>query len=249
MFDRIQIKGLAKSHYKLNTSACVVVAAIMTFLNGGMGGFSAGYNFGNNTGNFSEPNVTGDVGESTVFFVTIVIIMVILAALATLFSILVTNVVLIGGNGWFLRSIRGNTGGVSEMFWNFRSGNYGSAVKLGALRMVYIFLWSLLFIIPGIIKKYEYSLADYIKAENPSIGASECLNLSSRMTQGHKMELFILDLSFIGWHILSSFTCGILGLIYVFPYYYCSYAYAYESIRAEAINSGRISESEVSIYY
>ena len=80
-------------------------------------------------------------------------------------------------------------------------------------------LWSLLFFIPGIIKSYSYALAEFISRENPEKTATECLDESKELMNGHKMDLFLFDLSFIGWHILSALTCGIL-YIYVMPYMY-----------------------------
>ena len=90
-----------------------------------------------------------------------------------------------------------------------------------------IFLWSLLFIIPGIIKAYEYRMVPYILAEHPEMSYSEVLEASSRMMDGQKMNAFILDLSFIGWEILSSITAGIVGIFWVNPYYYSTDAELY----------------------
>lgn len=98
----------------------------------------------------------------------------------------------------------------------------GNRIALSALKNIYIILWSLLFIIPGVIKAYSYCLAEFISRENPEKSATECLDESRQIMDGHKMELFLFDLSFIGWHLLSALTCGIL-YIYVLPYYYQAY--------------------------
>ena len=85
-------------------------------------------------------------------------------------------------------------------------------------RGLYTFLWSLLFIIPGIIKAYEYRLIPYLLAENPNMDMQEAFERSRTMMDGNKYDAFILDISFIGWIILSEVTRGILGIFYVNPY-------------------------------
>ena len=87
---------------------------------------------------------------------------------------------------------------------------------------MYIFLWSLLFVIPGIVKSYSYSMVDFIKAENPSLPANKAIEMSKIMTDGYICNLFKLYLSFIGWNLLSVLTFGILSILFVNPYYLCS---------------------------
>lgn len=82
---------------------------------------------------------------------------------------------------------------------------------------LFIFLWSLLLIIPGIIKSYSYAMSNYIMADNPEVGALEAITKSRKMMKGHKFRLFVLDLSFIFWYLLVAITFGIAG-IYVDPY-------------------------------
>lgn len=84
-------------------------------------------------------------------------------------------------------------------------------------QLIKVFLWTLVFIIPGIIKSYAYSLVPYILNDNPEIDPKEAIALSEAMMQGHKGELFLLQLSFIGWSILGAFTLGILYL-WLIPY-------------------------------
>lgn len=102
--------------------------------------------------------------------------------------------------------------------------------------MVYIFtlLWSLLFIIPGIVKGYAYSMAFYIKADNPDYDWNKCIKESMRLTSGHKMELFILDLSFIGWYLVGIFCLGI-GILWVVPYHNAAKAQFYNELVATPI--------------
>ena len=100
---------------------------------------------------------------------------------------------------------------------------------------LFTFLWSLLLIVPGIIKGCSYSQAMYILAEDPSMGATEAINRSKSMMDGHKMEYFLLSLSFIGWSILGIFTLGIL-YIWLIPYMQTTLANYYRSLKGEFID-------------
>lgn len=100
------------------------------------------------------------------------------------------------------------------------------------LVFVYTFLWTLLFIIPGIIKGLSYALTPYILNDNPDLENNAVIELSMAMMNGHKWDLFCLQLSFIGWAILCSFTLGI-GYLWLEPYMLTSYAEFYEDVKAE----------------
>lgn len=110
---------------------------------------------------------------------------------------------------------------------------------------LFIFLWSLLFVIPGIIKSLAYFATPYLLAEYDNLPATEALKVSMRITAGHKGEIFMMSLSFFGWFILSGITMGIVGVFYAMPYYSISLAGLYEELKDQAIRSGAISESEL----
>ena len=116
---------------------------------------------------------------------------------------------------------------VSDAFSGFDDILQAFLVQL--LVGIFIFLWSLLFIIPGIIKSYSYSMSMYVLADYKGKSAIECINESKYLTDGHKMDLFILDLSFLGWDILSVFTLFILN-IWLTPYKLATRANAYRSL-------------------
>ncbi|MBU1141414.1 MAG: DUF975 family protein [Firmicutes bacterium] len=105
-----------------------------------------------------------------------------------------------------------------------------NSIVANLLMMVFIFLWSLLFIIPGIIKALAYSMTPYIIAENPEIEAMEAIAKSEEMMKGHKLRLFSLYFSFIGWFILSALTFGV-GLFFLLPYIQTTVANFYVDIR------------------
>ena len=99
---------------------------------------------------------------------------------------------------------------VGDLFIGFEK--FGGSLSVYLLTCLYTFLWTLLFIITGIIKGYSYSMAMYIKRDNPHLSANECITLSKQMMDGHKWDLFCLHISYIGWVLLSILTCGILFL-------------------------------------
>jgi len=149
----------------------------------------------------------------------------------------------IGLFGWYRKSIFQKTS-LGEMFAPYTKGRLWSSIGTVFLMQLYTFLWSLLFVIPGIIKSYSYCQTCFIKAENPNIPASRAIELSKIMMEGHKGDLFYLHLSFIGWMILSGFTYHILGIVYVFPYFYSALSFAYIEVKADAIAKGLIDASE-----
>jgi uncharacterized membrane protein len=98
-------------------------------------------------------------------------------------------------------------------------------------RDLFTFLWTLLFIIPGIVKAYEYRMIPYILAENPDMKREDVFALSKKMMDGEKWHAFVLDLSFIGWHILGALTAGVLEVFYVVPYQSSTNATLYEALK------------------
>ena len=118
---------------------------------------------------------------------------------------------------------------VEDAFCGF--DDYWAAVKVTFFVGLFTFLWSLLFIIPGIIKSLSYSMSLYILAENKGKPALECINESKAMTNGYKGELFLLGLSFIGWLLLTAVTFGI-AYIWVGPYMQATYINAYQLLKS-----------------
>ena len=131
----------------------------------------------------------------------------------------------------YLNVAKGITPNVSDAFCGF--DDFWSAFKVTFLVGIFTFLWSLLLIIPGIIKAFSYSMSTYILAENKGKPALQCIRESMAMTNGHKMELFVLGLSFIGWMLLCCVTFG-LALIWVGPYMQTTLANAYNSLKPVA---------------
>ena len=132
----------------------------------------------------------------------------------------------------FLSLVRGNDNiEIGDLFNGFKS-DFGENLLLGLMTSIFIFLWSLLFIIPGIVKAYSYSMAYYIKNDHPEYSWRECIDESRRITNGKKLDLFLLDLSFIGWIIVGTLAFGI-GVLWVEPYMQAARAVFYETIKEQ----------------
>ena len=113
----------------------------------------------------------------------------------------------------------------------------GKLILLALVRYIFVFLWSMLFIIPGIVKSLAWSQVPYLLAENPGMSGKRARELSDQMTMGHKWDLFVLGLSFIGWNLLGALACGV-GVLFVAPYVQATYAEAYAFLRAQALEKG-----------
>lgn len=145
-------------------------------------------------------------------------------------SIIVTPAFSLSVYRVYLMLTNGEQPEVKDTFSGF--DDFWSAFKLTFLVGLYTFLWSLLFVIPGIVKAYSYSMSMYILAENKGKSARECINESKAMTNGRKMDLFVLDLSFLGWLLLCFITLGIAA-IWVGPYINATRANVYQSFKPE----------------
>ena len=131
---------------------------------------------------------------------------------------------------FFLRIIRDENLDYGHLFDGFNQ--YFRIFLAELLRGIYILLWALLLIIPGLIKEYSYAMTEFILKDNPEMSGEEAICESMRLMQGHKMQLFLLDLSMIGWLILSILTLGI-GLLFLMPYNYTAHAHFYEDLKAK----------------
>ena len=160
------------------------------------------------------------------------------ALFALAYGIFVAGIIDVGCRGWFMRYWRGEYPSVSELFASFRI--YLPALKTQLLTRVYVWLWSLLFVIPGIVKELAYSMVPYIIYENPNITANEAISMSCKMTDGAKGDLFVFSLSFFGWMLLDAFTFGILGIVYVYPYQCTAHAAIYDTLKIRAIQDGTL---------
>lgn len=128
----------------------------------------------------------------------------------------------------YLKLAAGTKPEIAELFQHF--DKFWAAFKVNFFTSLFTMLWSLLFFIPGVVKSLSYSMSMYILAENPDMPALEAITKSRKMMDGHKMELFVLGLSFIGWLLLVGVTAGI-AIIWVGPYMNATMANFYNSIK------------------
>ena len=134
----------------------------------------------------------------------------------------------------FLDFARGEKIENSKLFDGYKYG-FQRIFTTGLLQLIYTVLWYLLLIIPGIIKSYSYSMTYYILKDNPELKNNAAIEKSMQMMDGHKMDLFLLHLSFIGWAILCLLTMGI-GFIFLVPYIYTAQAHFYEDLKKQSID-------------
>lgn len=140
--------------------------------------------------------------------------------------------------GYFLNHIRGFNPDWRSLY---KEGfdHYGKYFAVGFMCNLVVGLWTLLLIVPGIVKAFAYSQVDYIIHDNPNLSPKEARKMSDIMTKGYKSDLFVLGLSFFPWFMLEAITLGIAG-IYVLPYYNTVQAMYYENLKKHAIDTGLI---------
>ena len=216
MFDRKQLKEYGKRAFKSNYWPCVIAALILSIAVTGIASFN-GYN--------AQSTTSQD--QSTITFVAAVSISAI-----SLLGYLMLKPLETGGKSFFLKNSDGNAS-LSEFAKGYKE-NFFNGVLTYFLRDLFIALWGLLLIVPGIMKAYSYRMVPYILAENPTIGAKEALDRSAKMMDGYRMEAFKLDLSFIGWYIVGILTFGLGVALYANPYRFATDAELYKEIRNRA---------------
>lgn len=163
------------------------------------------------------------------------------------FSIFVIYPLTVGYNRYFLDQSAGNVN-FGTLFSGFTGGKYMARVKTMFFKSLYTFLWSLLFIIPGIIKGYSYFLIPYIIADNPDISTDRAFEISMKTMDGEKWDCFVLQLSFLGWQLLGLLCCCI-GIYFVNPYQQATMAEFYITMRQKAIDKGIASAEEFNLTY
>lgn len=243
MWNRIELKRFAKQRFHSNYWPSVVVAVILSIT---LGTFSFGNSFSNASSNnyYDSSDINNILSDSPIpdssysdmsaymknyissifpgvnvntILQGLSLIILIVGLLSILLNVFVFNPLQVGCQHWFIRSRTEDNYNIGSVGFTFKEG-YGNVTKTMFLKQLYTFLWSLLFVFPGIVKSYEYRMIPYLLAENPYMSTDEAFARSRSMMDGEKWNAFVLDLSFIGWNILSAFTLGLVGLFYVAPY-------------------------------
>lgn len=210
-WTRAELKSRAKDCLKIYYWPAFAVSLILAIVAGGWGSSAAG------SGDQSSYSVGGSIelsmAEILLIFATLMGVILVVVLISAVIQIFIGNILTVGGWRFFMESrAKQESAGVGCIFWAFRSGYYGNVMKIMFLMDVKIILWSLLLIVPGIIKAYEYRMVPLILSENPDMESREAFALSRTMMDGNKWAAFVLDLSFIGWLILAILAGALLTM-------------------------------------
>ena len=241
MWTRKELKTKGKAAFKANYWRSVLVALLIVFVLGsGLSAARSGNNSAVENGSAVSETDTAfarlsDLLEQMPAEVAGAVLLTVVGAIGgavvtyILIDVLVLNPLEVGCRRFYVVNCD-EPAGLGELGYGYRN-SYGNVVQTGLLRDIYLFLWSLLFIIPGTVKRYSYRLVPYILAEDPAMKPKEAITLSRSLMKGHKWRAFVLDLSFIGWDILSGLTFGLVGVFYSNPYQCATNAELYKAIR------------------
>ncbi len=257
--DRKQLKQAGKALFQKNYWYSVLVVFLM-FLSGTGTSVSPSFNFSFNTtssGDASFEDAFGGGGNADFFFdefiqepifIAFLIVIIAVIIVASVLGYLIFNSFRCGGIRYFLKSRKNQPAQIHEVFENLKDKTNFNIAKVTFSRDISIFLWMLVFIVPGIIKSYEYWAIDYILAVRPDIDKDEAKRLSKVLMDGNKADLFVLSLSFYGWLLLSIFTMGLLNIFYVNPYMQATFVEFFSEIRLEALAMGKITPYDIPDY-
>lgn len=249
MINRLKLKEQAKDILRSSYWKAFIVSLILAIITGS----------GGNSGRESVQNEAGHSFESVIYDVKMgssnfqldldigstigaLLLFMLIFVVAMAVYVLITGVLEVGCRKYFLHATKKEFS-LNHLVFGFKKGQYLNIALTILLRNVYIFLWSLLLIVPGIIKSYAYRMVPYIMAENPTLPPSQALAMSEDMTRGHKWDMFVLDLSFIGWYLLGALCFGI-GTLFVLPYHNQTLAGVYVTLNPKDREAHDIEEDE-----
>ena len=229
MWTIAEIKEKGKAAFKGNYWYCVLMAFLMTI-------FTVGSSVGTSQ-KTQEVDVQGTInGMSPEEQLTVLLVALGVLGAAILIGLLIrvflVNPINVGGNAFFMGNVEDTPAPFGLIKVGFR--NYWHNFATLFLRDLYLVLWSLLLIVPGIIKAYSYRMVPYILADNPELSPNEVITRSREMMDGNKWQAFLLDLSFIGWTLLGILTLGLVMIFWTAPYICNANAALYVKLRDEA---------------
>ncbi|MDP4118489.1 MAG: DUF975 family protein [Bacillota bacterium] len=230
--DRTKLKNMARQQIKGNIGALFLISLIITVISQGIViAFSrSGYN--------SMLGIYSIIPDASFFLRPM------FKNIGTIVSTVVSSAFALSVAMIYLNLAKGVKPGVKNAFDGFH--DWWSAIKVVFFEQLFTLLWALLFIIPGIVKGLSYSMSIYILAENKGMPALTAIERSKKMMAGHKMELFVLGLSFIGWILLGCITLGI-GFIWIIPYISATYTNFYYEVKGEPISEVNAYEPQIKV--
>ncbi len=241
MFTAKEYRAMARNKLKGHWLISILVTFVASLLGGSYGGGNAAGSFAGSSSVRAAQGEMADMSELTQSIETVLQNPAALAALISILSIaflislglfIIGGAVELGHNSYYIDLCKSTEPGFDALFGRFRI--FLKALGLRLFMTLFIFLWSLLLFVPGIIAAYRYAMAPYIMAQNPDVGIREAVNRSKEMMQGRKWKYFCLQLSFIGWSILCVFTLGI-GALWLSPYMNAAAAAFYLDISGQGI--------------
>lgn len=251
MWTREILKTEAKHFLKSNYWKAFLVSLLLMFV-------GSGSSNGSSNGSGSRVTTHVDISSGSTFWESItdfipfgfvfglgflIIVVLIIGSIA--FRIFLGYPLEVGGRKFFVRGAEDDVD-FAHITSTFNGQFYMNIVISMLYRAVINFLYYLLLIIPGIVKSYAFSMVPYLLADNPEMNYKRALELSSQMTDGHKWNMFVLDLSFIGWYILGSIAFG-FGVLFVNPYVDATKAQLYLSLRKNAVAATFCSAAELNL--
>lgn len=249
MWTRKELKTRAKQNFKRfywsAVGACLILMLLQTLAGTGNAGSSATGSSSSVDTIWTETYDTSGVTNymmdyaangvglgllSSVITTQFVFFGILLMIVRLILNFVIVNPVVVGHASFFYKNRYEKTG-VGELAFAFNREDLFPVAKTMFLKDLYVTLWSFVFVIPGIVKSYAYRMVPYILSEYPQMSSKEALRLSSEMTKGHKMNMFILDLSFFGWAILGALTLGVFNILFTTPYMYATEAELYDVLK------------------
>ena len=252
MWNRVELKEDSKSLLRMNYWPFVLVAFVHAIVSGGLGRSSGGANaardwrdsYGNGFyGYYDEYSLVNDLVTYILPFLGLAAVVAVgMWAVTILLKVFLSNPLEVGCKRYMTlaRQIKPE---YQEMAFAFKNC-YSNIVKTMFLRGLYTALWTLLFVIPGIIKSYEYRMVPYLMAEYPDMASYEAFRISKEMMMGNKWETFVLDLSFFGWNLLSAVTLGLVGIFYAGPYQILTNAALYLTLKRTHPSFGYVQQDD-----
>lgn len=231
MWTRQELKTRGKAAFKRNYWKSVVAGVVVLALTGASVGSSSRVSGGYEEFDAQLNAGLAQSGISPLVFVGVLLgVLGVVLLVSTAINVFLRNPMQVGTNRFFLKNTQ-EPASLKELLYAFQSSSYLKIVATQLLKNLFIFLWSLLLVVPGIIKGLEYAMVGYILADDPDMSPMDALRKSKEMMKGHKWNTLVLSLSFLGWELLSMLTCGILNVFFVRPYTEATFAELYQVLK------------------
>ena len=217
MWNRVDVKARGKQAFKGNYWPSVGAAFLLgLFVSGTSAASSSQFQLNGDPTQMTEAISSMPTEEQAMIAAALVTGLTVIAAVATVLRLLVFNPLSVGCFRFFRKNAQDPATPIACIGEGFQQ--YGHVVGTMLIKDLLIFLWSLLFVIPGIIKSYSYRMVPYIIKDRPELSATETIALSNQMMKGNKWAAFMMDLSFIGWFLLGIVTFNLGNIFWTNPY-------------------------------